>query len=78
MESGKKITGIRYVRLKGTLDYDGPLGEDLYHSDPVDYLRSMKRLHDIPARVVHAGHFGSFDGNRHRALIRAWLDLRDS
>ena len=23
-----KITGLRYVRLKGTLDYDGPLGEE--------------------------------------------------
>ena len=23
-----KITGIRYIRLKGTIDYDGPLGEE--------------------------------------------------
>jgi hypothetical protein len=36
----------------------------------------MKRLHDIPVRVVHGGHYPSFDGPRHRALIRSWLDVR--
>jgi glyoxylase-like metal-dependent hydrolase (beta-lactamase superfamily II) len=66
-------TGILF---SGDIHYDGPLGEDLYHSDPADYLRSMKRLHDIPVRVVHGGHYPSFDGPRHRALIRSWLDAR--
>ena len=65
------------VLFSGDVHYDGPLGEGLYHSDPVDYLASMKRLLEIPARVVHAGHFPSFDGARHRALIRAWLDERE-
>jgi glyoxylase-like metal-dependent hydrolase (beta-lactamase superfamily II) len=46
-------TGILF---SGDIHYDGPLAEDLYHSDPADYFRSMKRLHDIPARIVHAGH----------------------
>ena len=68
-------TGILF---SGDIHYDGPLAEDLYHSDPADYLRSMKRLLEIPLRVVHAGHYPSFDAARHRALIRAWLDARDS
>ncbi len=68
-------TGILF---SGDIHYDGPLAEDIYHSDPADYLRSMKRLHEIPARIVHAGHYPSFDGARHHALIRAWLDTRDS
>ena len=66
-------TGILF---SGDIHYDGPLAEDLYHSDPADYLRSMKRLHDIPARIVHAGHYPSFDGARHRELIGTWLQAR--
>ena len=36
----------------------------------------MKRIHDLPCRVVHGGHFGSFDGARYRALIREYLDAK--
>ena len=68
-------TGILF---SGDIHYDGPLAEDLYHSDPADYLRSMKRLLEVPVRVVHAGHYPSFDGARPRALIRAWLDARQA
>jgi len=71
----EEATGILF---SGDIHYDGPLGEDLYHSDPADYLMSMKRLLEIPARVVHAGHYPSFDGARHRALIRDWLDARQA
>ncbi|HSF95109.1 MAG TPA: MBL fold metallo-hydrolase [Thermohalobaculum sp.] len=67
-------TGILF---SGDILYDGPLAEDLYHSDPVDYLASMKRLLELPVRVVHAGHFASFGADRHRAIIRAWLDERE-
>ena len=57
--------------------YDGPLIEDAYHSDPRDYLASMKRLYDLPVRVVHGGHFPSYDGERHRRIIRRWLDEKE-
>ncbi|MEL6264724.1 MAG: MBL fold metallo-hydrolase [Pseudomonadota bacterium] len=60
--------------FSGDLVYDGPLIEDTYHADPDDYVASMQRLLEIPARTVHAGHFPSYDGARHRAIIRAWLD----
>jgi len=62
------------VLFSGDIHYDGPLVEDLYHSDAEAYLASMRRLLDIPVRVVHAGHFPSFGRERHRALIRAWLE----
>ena len=41
--------------FSGDIVYDGPLIEDTYHSDPADYLDSMKRLLELPVRVVHGG-----------------------
>ena len=64
-------TGILF---SGDTVYDGPLVEDAYHSNPRDYYLSMKRLHDLPARVVHGGHFPSYDGQRHRRIVRRWLE----
>ncbi|MCV6594343.1 MAG: MBL fold metallo-hydrolase [Silicimonas sp.] len=62
--------------IAGDIVYDGPLIEDTYHSNAEDYHRSMLRLYDLPVRVVHGGHFPSYDGARHREIIRAWLDAR--
>lgn len=59
--------------ISGDLVYDGPLIEDTYHADAEDYVRSMRRLRDLPVRVVHGGHFPSYDGARHREIIDAWL-----
>ncbi|MBF9029457.1 MBL fold metallo-hydrolase [Rhodobacterales bacterium HKCCE3408] len=67
-------TGILF---SGDIVYDGPLIEDTYHSDAADYHRSMVRLLDLPVRVVHGGHFPSYDGIRHRTMIRDWLDEKD-
>jgi glyoxylase-like metal-dependent hydrolase (beta-lactamase superfamily II) len=61
------------ILFSGDILYDGPLIEDTYHSDGIDYLASMKRLLDYPVRVVHGGHFPSFSGERYRSLIREWL-----
>ena len=63
--------------FSGDIVYDGPLIEDAYHSDPRDYHASMKRLHDLPVRIVHGGHFPSYDGARHRRIIRRWLDEKE-
>ena len=46
------------------------------HPRSADYVASMKMLYDVPVRVVHGGHFPSFDGERYRALIKAWLDAK--
>lgn len=64
--------------FSGDIVYDGPLIEDTYHSDAGDYYRSMVRLYDLPVRVVHGGHFPSYDGAKHRAIIRAWLDNHET
>ena len=61
------------VLISGDLVYDGPLIEDTYHSDAADYVRSMRRLRDLPARIVHGGHFPSFSGDRLREMIDDWL-----
>lgn len=64
------------ILFSGDTVYDGPLIDDAYHSDIDDYLSSMKRILDLPARIVHGGHFPSFDGARYRQLIRTYLDAK--
>ena len=64
------------ILFSGDAVYDGPLIDDCYHSDIDAYRTTMERLLAIPARVVHGGHFPSFDGARLRALIRAFLDAK--
>ena len=66
----EKSAGILF---SGDILYDGPLIEDTYHSNIHDYIASMKRLHDYAPRVVHGGHFPSFDGARYKQLIHDWL-----
>ena len=68
-------TGILF---SGDIVYDGPLIEDTYHADARDYLASMRRLLDLPVRVVHGGHFASYGAERHRTIIRSWLDAREA
>ncbi|OWU77114.1 MBL fold metallo-hydrolase [Phaeobacter sp. 22II1-1F12B] len=69
----EEATGILF---SGDIVYDGPLIEDTYHANADDYVASMKRLLDLPVRVVHGGHFASYDGERHREIIRNWLESK--
>lgn len=64
------------ILFSGDTVYDGPLIDDAYHSDLSEYLASMKRILDLPVRVIHGGHFPSFDGERYRVLIRKFLDSK--
>ena len=64
------------VLLSGDTVYDGPLIDDAYHSDIDQYVASMQRIYELPVRVVHGGHFPSFDGARYRELIREFLDAK--
>ncbi len=66
------------VLFSGDAVYDGPLVDDNYHSDADAYIATMERLLSIPARVVHGGHFPSFDGKRLRVLIRRYLDEKET
>ena len=64
------------ILFSGDTVYDGPLIDDAYHSDVPAYVASMRRILDLPVRVVHGGHFPSFDGSRYRELIRAYLEAK--
>ncbi|PAU77402.1 MBL fold metallo-hydrolase [Halomonas salipaludis] len=65
------------ILFSGDIVYDGPLIEDTYHANAADYERSMRRLLELPLRVVHGGHFPSYGRERHRQIIRGWLDGKD-
>ena len=64
------------VLFSGDIVYDGPLIEATSAAEAADYLRSMKRLHDLPMRVVHGGHFASYGAARHRQIIGDWLKAK--
>lgn len=70
----EKASGILF---SGDTVYDGPLIDDAYHSDLPAYIASMKRILDLPVRVIHGGHFPSFDGQKYRDLIRRFLAGKD-
>jgi glyoxylase-like metal-dependent hydrolase (beta-lactamase superfamily II) len=55
--------------LSGDAVYDGPLIDDAYHSNPEDYVATMRRLRELPVRTVHGGHYPSFGRDRFRELI---------
>ena len=65
------FTGILF---SGDMIYDG----DLIDNDVQVYFEQMKRIYDMPVRVVHGGHFPSFGGERYREIIRAYLDEKEA
>jgi glyoxylase-like metal-dependent hydrolase (beta-lactamase superfamily II) len=67
-------TGILF---SGDAIYDGPLLDELSHSDIAAYVRTMRRLRTLPVRVVHAGHDPSFGRDRLAELADAYLRRRD-
>ena len=62
--------------FSGDAIYDGPLLDGLPDSDRAVYARTMQRLLEVPASVVHAGHSPSFGRERLRELARAYLDAQ--
>lgn len=63
-------TGILF---SGDVVYDGPLIDGDYPGYMDEYVASMERLLNLPVSVVHGGHFPSYDGERHREIVRLWL-----
>jgi glyoxylase-like metal-dependent hydrolase (beta-lactamase superfamily II) len=61
------------ILLSGDIIYDGPLIDDTYHADLIDYETSLKSLEALPASVIHGGHFPSFGPTRLRQLIREYI-----
>jgi len=64
------------VLISGDIVYDGPLIEGEGLREQAQYHASMKRLLTLPVRVVHGGHFASYDGARHRQIVGDWLQAR--
>ncbi len=55
--------------FSGDTLYDGPLIDDLHHSDRQQYRHSLERLRGLPVTTVHAGHDPSFGRARLQQLI---------
>lgn len=54
----------------------GVLLDELPESSIEDYVRSMRRLLDVPVRIVHGGHDESFGRERLLELIDAYVTKR--
>ena len=62
--------------FSGDAIYDGPLLDELDHSDIADYCATMQRLMELPVTVVHAGHDPSFGRDRLREISSDYLARR--
>ena len=69
----EEATGVLF---SGDAIYDGPLLDELPESDSRAYVETMKRLRELPVRVVHGGHEPSFGRERLRELADAYLAKR--
>ena len=54
----------------------GILLDELPESNIPDYIRSMERLRDVPARIVHGGHDDSFGREHLLELIDDYVARR--
>ena len=64
--------------FSGDAIYDGPLLDELGHSNIADYIRTMHRLRALPVSVVHGGHDPSFGRARLVELVDAYLARRET
>jgi glyoxylase-like metal-dependent hydrolase (beta-lactamase superfamily II) len=61
------------ILLSGDIIYDGPLIDDVYHSDRADYALTLEKLRSLRVEIVHGGHFPSFGPVRYRQIIDEYL-----
>jgi glyoxylase-like metal-dependent hydrolase (beta-lactamase superfamily II) len=60
--------------FSGDAVYDDTLIDDMWCSDRGDYRATMRRLIDLPVRIVHGGHGKSFGEARLKEIAREYLD----
>ena len=65
------------VLFSGDAVYDGPLIDGLPESSVAQYVTTMKRLRELPVRVVHGGHEPSFGRDRLVEIADAYLRRHD-
>ena len=70
------ITDYGYNAPKAVRAATSPLLDELPGSDIPAYVRTLKRLRELPVRVVHAGHDPSFGRERLRELCDSYLVRR--
>lgn len=63
--------------FSGDALYDGPLLDEIDGAHIPTYIRTMKRLRELPVQIVHAGHDPSFGRDRLIELADAYLAKRD-
>ncbi|MDX8525583.1 MBL fold metallo-hydrolase [Mesorhizobium sp. MSK_1335] len=61
------------ILLSGDIIYDGPLIDDVYHSNIDDYVGTLLAMRELDVSVVHGGHFPSFGRVRYRRLIEEYV-----
>lgn len=59
--------------FSGDAVYDGDLLDNLYHSDPDTYRRTLERLRQLNAETFHGGHYPSFGKARLNQIVDAYL-----
>lgn len=59
--------------FSGDAIYDGELIDNFAHSNLDDYVRTMRRLRELPVSVVHGGHGKSFGRARLIELVNGYL-----
>ena len=59
--------------FSGDAIYDGPLLDNLHHSNIAHYIKTMERLRKLPVNIVHAGHEPSFGRERLREIADCYL-----
>jgi glyoxylase-like metal-dependent hydrolase (beta-lactamase superfamily II) len=75
-ELGLWEEGTRTLFSGDSVYESGVLLDELPESNVPDYVRSMKRLRDVPVRIVHGGHDDSFGRDRLLELIDGYLRTR--
>jgi glyoxylase-like metal-dependent hydrolase (beta-lactamase superfamily II) len=60
--------------FSGDVIYDGALLDQIPGADPEVYRATMRRMRDLPAEVIHAGHEDSFGRARLVELVDSYLE----
>jgi len=62
--------------FSGDVIYDGYLLDDIPGSNVANYVVTMRRLRELPIRVVHGGHRPSFGRDRLIEIIDGYLQRK--
>ncbi len=65
------------IFFSGDAIYDGPLIDGLPESSVAEYIETMKRIRELPVRVVHGGHEPSFGRDRLIEIAESYLARHD-